>query len=153
MSIDVAVVNTAEELAEILELALQQEGLTTARGFTLDFKRGRQDLNVFFQTHEPRVVVWDVAIPYQENWHYAQAVQDLPAAQGRTFILTTTNERALRLLTGETEVCEIIGKPFDLQHVVEAVCAALDDRSPHQSAHAQRGGEPSPSRRGPLTRS
>jgi hypothetical protein len=67
MSIDVAVVNTAEELAETLEFALQEAGYTTARAYTLDFKRGRQDLSAFLQTHDARVVVWDVAVSSAEN--------------------------------------------------------------------------------------
>ena len=38
---------------------------------------------------------------------------------------TTTNKPALDKLVGETEVIEIIGKPYDLQQVVEAVRSAL----------------------------
>jgi DNA-binding response OmpR family regulator len=126
MRVDVAVINSSEELAELLEFVLQEADMTTTQGFTIDFKRGRQDLSAFFEAHDPQVVVWDVAIPYEENWEYAQAMQALPAALGRTFILTTTNERALRQLTGEAAACEIIGKPFDLDHLTQQVRSALE---------------------------
>jgi DNA-binding response OmpR family regulator len=124
--VDIAVINTSEELAEILEVVLQAEGWTTARGYTLDFKRGRQELAAFFASHDPRVVVWDVAVPYEENWHYCQQAQQLPAAQGRRFVLTTTNAHALaRLVGAQVPAMEILGKPFDLAQLHAAVAQAL----------------------------
>jgi DNA-binding NtrC family response regulator len=44
----------------------------------------------------------------------------------RPFIITTTNKPALDKLVGETEAIEIIGKPYDLQQVVDAVRSALE---------------------------
>jgi hypothetical protein len=40
--------------------------------------------------------------------------------RGRQLVVTTTNKRALELV-GETGAIEIIGKPYDLDHVVDAV--------------------------------
>src|SRR5207253_4375522 len=54
VGVDIAVINSAEELAELLEMVFQQEGFTTARGYTIDFKRGRQDLETFMTTQDPR---------------------------------------------------------------------------------------------------
>ena len=45
--------------------------------------------------------------------------------KGRPFVITTTNKPALDKLVGETEALEIIGKPYDLAQVVDAVRAAL----------------------------
>jgi CheY-like chemotaxis protein len=127
--VDVAVINTSEELAELLELVLREEGWTTARGYIVDFKRERQDLAAFLATHDPRVLVWDIAIPYVENWAYYQTAQQLPAAAGRRFILTTTNVLALEQLVGGTAATEIIGKPFDLQQLCDSVKQALAETS------------------------
>ncbi len=120
--VDVAVINTSEEMAELLELVFQSEGLSTARGYTLDFKRGREDLSSFFEKHDPRVVVWDVAIPYEENWLFCQQAQQLPAAEERHFVLTTTNVDALHQLVGSNVPAqEILGKPIDLEQLVTMV--------------------------------
>ena len=45
--------------------------------------------------------------------------------QRREFVLTTTNKPALEQLVGDTEALEIIGKPYDLRRVIDAVRAAL----------------------------
>jgi DNA-binding response OmpR family regulator len=123
--VDVAVINTSEEIAQALEWALQDEGWTTARAFTLDFKAGRQDLAAFLRQHDPRAIVWDIAIPYEENWAFCQQAQQLPETQGLPFVLTATNQAALEGLVGPTNTLEIIGKPFDLQRMIDAVRRAL----------------------------
>ena len=125
--VDVAVVNTSEELADLLEEVMRSEGWSTARGYTLDFKRGRKDVRAFFREHDPRVIVWDIAIPYDENWNLCQEIQRLPEAEERQFILTTTNIDVLQRLIGqEIPARELIGKPFDLEELCTAVRQALD---------------------------
>jgi DNA-binding response OmpR family regulator len=124
--VDVAVINTSEELAELLESVLASEGWSTARGYTLDFKRNRQDITAFLEEYDPSVILWDVAIPYEDNWAYLQEVQRLSAAQGRRFVLTTTNAEVLQRLVGhEVPALEIVGKPFDLDQICTAVEQAL----------------------------
>jgi DNA-binding response OmpR family regulator len=117
----VAVVNSSEEITALLVAVFQMEGFATVTAFTLDIKRGRTDFATLVQEHHPAVVVWDIAIPYQENWALFQQVQASPAGQTCQFVLTTTNKAALDQLVGETPAHEIIGKPFDLEDVVQAV--------------------------------
>ncbi len=121
----VAVVNTSEEIAELIQLVLQQEGIRTIVAYSTDFKRGRQDLGAFLRQYDPPVVVWDIAIPYAENWDFFQRVRESEVGQGRTFVLTTTNKRALDALVGPTPTHELIGKPFDLDDLVAAVRGVL----------------------------
>jgi CheY-like chemotaxis protein len=127
--VDVAVVNTSEETAEVIEMTLQSEGWTTARGYTVDFKRGRKDLRAFLTEHDPRSIVWDIALPYQENWEYFLNVRTLPEAEERPFVLTTTNSRILKELVGEVQVLEIVDKPFSLNELIAAVRRALEGAS------------------------
>lgn len=118
----VAILNTSSEVIEILQMVIEDEGFSAATGFTLDFKRGKQDLEAFFQMHQPSAVIYDIAIPYEENWEFLQ--QRVIRASGldrSSFIITTTNKEVLQRLIGPIEALEIVGKPFDLDELVTIV--------------------------------
>jgi CheY-like chemotaxis protein len=128
--VDVVVLNSSEETAQAIESALQFAGWSTTHGFVVDFKRNRMDFTSFITKHDPRVIVWDIAIPYAENWTYYQTVRTLPCTTGRGFVLTCTNVRVLAELVGtgsiadlaaDGGVLEIVGKPFDLDQLTDAV--------------------------------
>jgi hypothetical protein len=46
--------------------------------------------------------------------------------QGRAFVVTTTNKRALSELIGPNDAVELLCKPYDLQQIVDACEAAFD---------------------------
>ena len=129
----VAVVNTSEEVMSLLESVLQNEGLRTVMAFVPDLKRGRPDVGTFLQQHDPPVLVWDIAIPYAENWTFFSAVRESEAARGRRFVLTTTNRQALEQLVGPTDTIELMGRPFDLDEIIAAVRRALAAADRHGS--------------------
>lgn len=121
----VAIIQTNEEIAELVQLMLQTHGIRTVVAFATDFKRGRQDLDTFLRHTDPAVLVWDIAIPYDENWAFFEQMRQSTAGAGRRYVVTTTNKRALATVVGETEAREIIGKPYDLEDLVAAVRRAL----------------------------
>ena len=90
-----AIVNTSVDLAEMLAEAAKEEGYRTVTGWVSEFRSGRQDPAAFLREHEPDVVLWDIAIPYEENWNFFQSVQQSEAGRGRWFVITTTNRRVL----------------------------------------------------------
>ncbi|HEX6479895.1 MAG TPA: hypothetical protein VF043_13710 [Ktedonobacteraceae bacterium] len=117
----VAIINSNEDVVEAIRLILGDAGFVTIGAHLVDFKKGRRDLVAFLQEHDPRVIVLDIAPPYEENWNFFQLMKNSQAAKGRHFVLTTTNKKILEDLVGKTSTIELVGKPFDLDEIVEAV--------------------------------
>ena len=121
----IAVFNSSEDTVELLRTALEAEGFQTVVGHIPDVKKGELDLVGFINHHAPAVVVYDVSPPYDANWRFLRLVRSAEPLQRREFVLTTTNKPALDKLVGDTEALEVIGKPYDLGRIIDAVRAAL----------------------------
>jgi DNA-binding response OmpR family regulator len=121
----VAVFNSSEEVINLLKLVLEEEGFDVVSAHVPELKTGEEDVTAFFAEHDPRVIVYDVSLPYQANWQFFQWVQRLGEQQGRRFVVTTTNKRALDDLMGRTPAFELVGKPFDIDQIVAAVRRAM----------------------------
>jgi DNA-binding NtrC family response regulator len=118
----VALINNSEDLLEILQAFLTAEGIPSAVEHLARFKRGEVNIAQFLTEQHPQVVVWDIPPPYDANWEYFQYVQQLPEAQGRQFVLTTTNLALLHEVAGtDISAIEIVGKPFDLEDIRQAI--------------------------------
>jgi len=121
----IAVFNSSSDTVDLLRTALEAEGFQTVVGNIPDVKKGELDLVDFINQHTPAVIVYDISPPYDANWRFLRLVRSSEALQRREFVLTTTNKPALDKLVGDTEALEVIGKPYDLRRIIDAVRAAL----------------------------
>ena len=121
----IAVFNSSDDTVELLRTALEAEGFQTVAGHIPDVKKGELDLIDFVNHHTPAVILYDISPPYDANWRFLRLVRSSESLKKHQFVLTTTNKPALEQLVGQTEALEIIGKPYDLRQVVDAVRTAL----------------------------
>lgn len=125
----IAILNTSIDTVELLESVFQEEGFATVADYVVEYRQRLKDIGTFLRHHQPKAVVYDIAIPYVANWRFFQeqvlGLQLLPAS---SFVLTTTNKTVLEVLVGPTGAHELVGKPFDLDEIVQAVRRAIEER-------------------------
>jgi len=122
----VALFNSNSEVLELLREALQASGYAAVIAHVSEVKSGRLDMIKFVEEHQPEVIVYDIAPPYDTNWTFLRLMRNSKVMQGRAFVVTTTNKRALEELIGPNDVVELLCKPYDLQQIVDACTAAFE---------------------------
>lgn len=126
----IAVVNTNDDLVQVLRDSLIREGFDVVTAHVRDFKAGRQDFGAFLRSHRPAVVVYDISVPYEDNWTFLQTLRELPEARDQAFVITTVNKRVFERRVGQKDVIEIEGgRADDLDPVVEAIQRQISPRS------------------------
>jgi CheY-like chemotaxis protein len=121
----VFVLNTSDDVVEMLRVALEKAGFAVATGFIDDLQRGRLDLPQQLELHRPSVILFDISMPYERRWNVLQQLRTNPIAAGIRFVLTSSNVRRLRQAVSTDEpVLEIAGEDDDLASIVAAVRSA-----------------------------
>lgn len=117
----VAVVNTNPDVVRLLRMALEQAGFVVLVLHIEDMKSGATDIETMLGQHNPRVIVYDVAPPYEQNWRFLDHLRTNTSFRGRQFVLTTVNAKRLQQVVGKDEsVYEIAGEATDLEQIIRA---------------------------------
>jgi CheY-like chemotaxis protein len=82
--ITVALFNSNSEVLELLREALQVSGYAAVIAHVEEVKRGRLDMIQFVEEHQPEVIVYDVAPPYDSNWTFLRLMMSSDVMRGRT---------------------------------------------------------------------
>lgn len=122
----VAILNTSPDFMEVVSELLDTEAFRSVADYIVEYRKGRKDIRAFFNEHQPQVIIYDVALPYTENWAFFEHVRSVSRLRNCQFIIVTTNKKALEALVGPTSALEIIGKPFDFDALIAAVTKSLD---------------------------
>jgi DNA-binding response OmpR family regulator len=122
----VAVFNASEDTVDLLMEFFGQQGFcAVGRTWPAREPLTPHAAREFISQHRPHVVVFDVSLPYEENWERFREFQSLAGERHIPVVLTTTNRDALNQFIGPAEALEIIGKPYDLDQVLVAVRRVL----------------------------
>ena len=119
---NVAVFNSSQELIDALQAGLKAEGFSTCGAHVADIQSGALDLLAFVHQHKPELVVYDLPHPYEKHWNFLRLLKDTQMFNRMTWVLVTTDKRALEAAVGASGVVEIIfGEPYGVKDVVTAV--------------------------------
>jgi CheY-like chemotaxis protein len=125
----VAIFNASDDTVQMLKVLLTDRGYRTLSGMTDQVKSGELDFVGFLETQKPDAIIWDIAPPYDRNWNFFTLVRTAEGLRHCHIVLTTTNKKHLDSLAGlETGAIEIVGKPYDLQAIADAVTRGLEKR-------------------------
>jgi CheY-like chemotaxis protein len=118
----VAVINSTPDIVDMLRLVVEQAGFVVVTALTFEIRDGHVDIDQLIRQHQPLVIVYDIAPPYDANWKLFQHIAAMPVMEGRQFVLTSTNAQQVERIAGNHQrVYEILGKPYDLDLVAQAV--------------------------------
>lgn len=123
----VAILNSNDDTVEMLRMMLETEGIVAVSAHVSDIRRGEFDFSGFLKEHDPKVIIYDMVPPYDRAWLFLQHLRGTAAGSSRKYVLTSTNPQRVHEIAGITEpVLEIIGKPYDLKVITDAVQKALE---------------------------
>ena len=126
----IGIVNTRPDTVEMLRIVFETAGFVVVSTYTHELRAAQVDIEGIMRQYQPRVIIYDIAPPYEKNWREFLTTSAMPAFKGIKFVLTTTNVKHVKEVAGQDrEIFEIVGKPYDLDLLVNAVKDAAGVRA------------------------
>nr|MBA3887907.1 hypothetical protein [Acidobacteriota bacterium] len=83
--VTIAVLNTTDDVIEMLRLVFEQRGFVVVSAQLDDIKRGAVDMEAFARQHRPAAIVYDIPPPYDRHWTFMNHMRHMPELAGIPF--------------------------------------------------------------------
>jgi CheY-like chemotaxis protein len=124
LNVRALVMDSSADTLDLLRHYLEHHGFDVETCNLARLRSEGKDLVAAVVDARPDVVIFDIALPYEQNWRVCSTLQADPRVTA-PFVLTTTNRAAVERLTDARDVVEILGKPYDLDQFARAVRHAV----------------------------
>ncbi len=126
----VAIINTTPDTVSMLREVVESAGFLVVSCFTHDIRAGQMDFEAFMRLHHPRVIVYDLAPPYERNFQLFQQVRAMPVVKDAHFVVTSVNPKHVVGMVGRDQhIYEVVDREEDLLNIVQAVKEASRARN------------------------
>ena len=106
----------------MLKLNIEATGFVVVTVHISEIREAHFDVETWLKVHDPKVVIYDVAAPYDRSWRFLDHIRTSPAFAGRHFVLTSPNAgRVYDVVKTEETVYEVVGQAEDIRVIVQAV--------------------------------
>jgi len=78
----VAVLNSADDVIEMLRVALEDSGFAVVSAKLSEIQSGVMDLVAFVSAHRPAAIVYDLPRPYEANWNFLRLLRETAWRRG-----------------------------------------------------------------------
>jgi CheY-like chemotaxis protein len=117
-----AIFNTSPDIVDLMRRSFEPAGIVTVSALTHQIREGLVDVENFLRQHNPTVVVYDLAPPYDANYQLFEHIKRMESMRGRQIVITSANARQVEEMLGRDEtVYEVVGRPLDMDRIVRAV--------------------------------
>ena len=126
----IAIVNSTPDAVQMLRDVFDRAGFLPVSCYTHDIRDGKLDFDAFIRQHQPRVIVYDIAPPYERNVRLFAHIRAMPVCAGMHFVITSMNPaRAAALLGRDEQIYEVVDREEDVLRLVKAVKEAARARA------------------------
>jgi CheY-like chemotaxis protein len=124
----VAVINTSPDTIDLLKDALERAGFVVVSTYTHAIRTGEVNLEAFLRTHQPKVILYDIAPPYERNWAFLENLRETMLRDSRLVLTSVNSAQVERLVRNDQRIYEVIGHADDLDAVIQATREAARAR-------------------------
>jgi DNA-binding response OmpR family regulator len=115
----IAVFSANPDIREMLDHILTARGFVVSTLATAAVVNGGVNLTTFWRSRGPRVVLWHLEPPHDENWNTVRMLRSNGALTDCALVICSTSPELVgRVVAGDLNVYRVVGMPFDFETLV-----------------------------------